>query len=365
MKLSQLKTPMILLDLDALEKNIRGCASLCSSAGKHLWPMVKTHKSTALARMQRAAGADGFLCGTLDECEALLNAGLGPVMYAYPPAGEVNLRRSASLAASGHIVFRLDSFEAARALSDALVQAGAEAEYTIIIDSGLHRLGVPPCGCGELYRRISVLPGLKFIGISTHPGHVYSAINAEDVKIAAAGEHEAIREAIRSLGFTPPHVGTGSTPTAPMEADFPEVTHMHPGNYVFMDRNQIINGTALEGDCALTVLATVISNPAPGLYIIDAGAKCLGLDQGGHGNSAVKGFGRIIGMEDAVIESLSEEVGKVRAEGLGVGQRIRIIPNHSCSTANLTGWYTCIRGDEAVSLIEVDIRGNSNKPVID
>ena len=103
-------------------------------------------------------------------------------------------------------------------------------------------------------------------------------------------------------------------------------------------------------------MATVVSHPSEGFYLFDAGSKCLGLDQGAHGNSAIKGFGYVVG--------LSEEVAKVKADGtcdLQVGDQVEIIPNHSCSTANNTGWYTCMRGDEIVDLIAVDARENSKK----
>ena len=93
MKLNEVYTPAILLDLDVLENNIRRFADAAARNGKQLWPMVKTHKSTRLAAMQREAGAAGFLCGTLDEVEALAAAGFSPLMYAYPAADPVSIGR--------------------------------------------------------------------------------------------------------------------------------------------------------------------------------------------------------------------------------------------------------------------------------
>lgn len=111
-------------------------------------------------------------------------------------------------------------------------------------------------------------------------------------------------------------------------------------------------------------MATVVSHPSEGFYLFDAGSKCLGLDQGAHGNSAIKGFGYVVGHPELTIVGLSEEVAKVKADGtcdLKVGDQVEIIPNHSCSTANNTGWYTCVRGDEIVDFIAVDARENSKK----
>ena len=97
---------------------------------------------------------------------------------------------------------------------------------------------------------------------------------------------------MRKAGIEPEMVSSGSTPTFALSIDDPNIEIYHPGNYVFNDCIQMSNGSATEDDCALTVLATVISHPSEGLYICDAGAKCLGLDQGAHGNSAIIGFGR-------------------------------------------------------------------------
>ena len=114
--------------------------------------------------------------------------------------------------------------------------------------------------------------------------------------------------------------------------------------------------------CALVVCATVISHPREDLLICDAGAKCLGLDQGAHGNSALQGHGSVVGHPELLVTSLSEEVGKIHISGetsVKIGDRIMIIPNHSCSTANLTDHY--ILTDEAgnvIGMIPVDIRGN-------
>ena len=104
-------------------------------------------------------------------------------------------------------------------------------------------------------------------------------------------------------------------------------------------------------------MATVVSHPSEGFYLFDAGSKCLGLDQGAHGNSAIKGFGYVVGHPELTIVGLSEEVAKVKADGtcdLQVGDQVEIIPNHS-------GWYTCVRGDEIVDFIAVDARENSKK----
>ena len=173
---------------------------------------------------------------------------------------------------------------------------------------------------------------------------------------------EMAAEGMRQVDLEPEIISSGSTPTFALSVDDPNINIYHPGNYVFNDCIQMSNGSAKEEDCALTVLATVISHPSPELYICDAGAKCLGLDQGAHGNASVQGHGYVVGHPELTVYSLSEEVGKLHVEGqtdLKVGDRIMIIPNHECSAANLTDYLIGIDEEGNVTgTIAVDIRGN-------
>ncbi len=365
MKKNELRTPAVLVDLDAFEGNIARFQALCDKYGKQLWPMTKTHKSTEAARMQQQAGASGFLCGTLDECEKLADMGVKNIMYAYPAAGKANIDRVISLAKRCAFIIRLDCIDSARPLQNAAAAAGVSIAYTIIIDSGLHRFGVAPEQAAAFAVAMKAMPNLVFKGVSTHPGHVYGASNPEDVPRYVADEKNSLRAAKTALaaaGYRCEIVGSGSTPTFADAVDDADITHYHPGNYVFYDALQMALGVAQEKDCALTVQATVVSRPAPDRAIIDAGAKCLGLDQGAHGNDSLKGFGHIKGRPDLELYSLSEEVGKIHVHpeaALAVGDTVEIIPNHSCSSANLTGNFIACRGDTVERIIAVDIRSNS------
>ena len=365
MKKSELNTPAALLDLDVLERNISSFQNLADRSGKRMWPMTKTHKSTAIALKQQKAGASGFICGTLDECEALRRAGIANIMYAYPTAAGPSLRRMVELAQSGPFIFRLDGGAQAREINEAAGAAGVKLGYTAIVDCGFHRFGLAPEFIPGLARELADLPNLIFKGISTHPGQAYAGAGLSTVEAAAADERRALVEAEKRLaeaGFNCEMVSSGSTPTFAKAAEIEKLTHLHPGNYVFKDLIQVsLEAAALE-DCALSMLATVIARPAPDRMLIDAGAKCLGLDQGGHGADTVNGYGHIKGHPGLEIYGLSEEVGKVRVQPdtrLKVGDRVEIIPNHSCSAANLSSYYFGCRGDRVEDIIAVDIRGNS------
>ena len=361
-----LPTPVMLLDLDILEENIRTYAEKAKACGKALWPMVKTHKSSEIAAMQADAGCEGFLCGSLDEAEQLAADGFQHLMYAYPAAAGPSIQRIIALAKQvSDFIVRLDSVEAAEALEAAAAEKAVfQVKYTVILDCGLHRFGISAEKITEFVEKFRIFPHLLWKGISTHPGHVYGAASAAEVPVYCAEEAEQIGAAVRNLkaaGLVPEIVSSGSTPTYTANIGDPVINMYHPGNYVFNDAIQISNGTAEEGNCALTVLATVISHPSEGHFICDAGAKCLGLDQGAHGNSSLTGHGRVIGHPELKVSHLSEEVGQLEASGptdLKIGDRIRIIPNHSCSAANLTSRMTGVRRGQTDRVILVNMRGN-------
>lgn len=365
MFLRELETPVIVVRDAILQKNMKRYQDACNQHGKALWPMVKTHKSTEIAALQRNLGAEGFLCGTLDECEALCAMGARKIMYAYPVAGAVSCRRAVELAKKCEFYLRLDDLDGAAELNEEAEKQGTELFYTIIVDCGLHRFGRQPEDVAAFADEMQRFSHLRFAGISTHCGHVYGEADPAQVPRYVEDERKAIHtavDALRDRGYDVRLVTTGATPTFWGILEDELVNVCHPGNYVFHDCIQLGNGSAREEDCALTVCATVISHPREDLFLCDAGAKCLGLDQGAHGNTSVRGHGRVLGHPELQLTDLSEEVGKLHVAGttdLKVGDRIEIIPNHACSSANLTDWYVVVDENENVKrCVAVDIRAN-------
>ena len=365
MKKTQLQTPAILVDLNILDNNIKRFQSLCNINGKQLWPMIKTHKSTEIVQMQEAAGATGFLCGTLDECEVICGLGVKNIMYAYPVASEVSIQRVIELAQKCNFIARIDNYAGAEMLNSAAKSVNVKVNYTIIIDCGLHRFGISPDKAEAFADSLKEFEALVLKGISTHPGHVYSSVKHEDIQQYVDQEKSAVKkaaDALKAAGYFLELISSGSTPTFFGSVSDENINVFHPGNYVFNDNIQMSTNTSQVSDCALSVHATVISRPSEDLFICDAGAKCLGLDQGAHGNTALKGYGYVKGYPEITVYSLSEEVAKLRVEGsttLKVGDTIEIIPNHACSAANLTSYLFGCRGDTVERLIPIDMRGNS------
>lgn len=367
MNINELQTPAILLNLDYMEHNLKKYCDAAAAGHKQIWPMIKTHKSTELARLQAEYGCTGFLCGTLDEAEAMEKAGFQNIMYAYPAASDTSIRRVVKLAETCNFIVRIDGLDSARLLNEGAAAANVNVNYTIIVDSGLHRFGAAPEKVLELAEAMKEFKNLTFRGISTHPGHVYGASCAADVPQYCRAEMESIAiaaDALRGAGYKLDIISSGATPTFWGSLQDENLMIYHPGNYIFNDAIQLSTNTASEEECALYVLASVISHPREDLFICDAGAKCLGLDQGAHGNTSIKGYGVIKGHPELTVSGLSEEVGKIHVDGktnIKVGDKILIIPNHACSSANLTDYYIGVRGETVERLIEVDIRGNSTK----
>ncbi|SMC88155.1 alanine racemase [Sporomusa malonica] len=366
LRTNQLTTPSFLVDLDKMELNIREMAELCKTNGKKLCPMVKTHKSTGVAALQAAHGADNFLVGTLDEAERLQQQGYQELVLAYPVAAAENIARVIDLAKRAHVILSFDGVEAAAEFEAMLLQEQIALEYLIIIDCGLHRFGVQPDIVLTLAQDLSKFSRLKFKGIATHPGHVYGKSTAAEVAAVAKAEIDALEKAadlLSNAGYAVEIVATGSTPTVPFAARSKMITTLRPGNYIFYDAIQVALGVVPPERCSLTVLATVIANPDKNLFIMDAGSKCLGLDKGAHSVSLVNGYGIIKDHPELMVESLSEEVGKIRVNGntgIKVGDKIEIIPNHACAAANMTSFLTGHRNGICERTIAVDARGGSN-----
>ncbi|WP_099192029.1 alanine racemase [Tepidibacter mesophilus] len=368
MNIYELQTPSFLLNLDILETNLKKVQRLCSENNKELWPMSKTHKSSYIAKLQKEYGAKGFLVGTIDEAEVFVSAGLDNICLAYPIVSRANIRRVIDLAKKARIILSFDGEDGAKLFNDELEKENLTIEYLIIINCGLNRLGVLPNDSSTLAKKISNYSNLKLIGISTHPGQVYSVLSGNEICKVSKQESQSLKIAKDNLisnSFNIAMVATGSTPTFFDAVADPNIDILRPGNYPFYDNIQLSLNVCQEKECSLTVLATIISKPKDDLFIIDVGSKCLGLDKGAHASNLINGFGKIKGHDELEVISLSEEVGKIKIcsnTNLKIGDKVQIIPNHSCSCANMTDYIIGFRNDIVEKIINIDVRGNSIKP---
>lgn len=354
-----LPTPSVVVDLDVLERNAARMARLAEQAGVALRPMVKTHKSAHIVALQRRLGSTGFLTATLGEAEALVALGVDDVTIAYPPVSSGSKARVRALAESATVTLSVDSAAAVELAAEAAEGLEHPLRALILIDSGNHRLGVTAGEAPSLAARISRAGNLDFAGVSTHAGHAYGAATVAEVEAIAHQEAEAVlaaAAALRAAGHPCETVAVGATPTARFNAHIPGLTEIRPGNYVFHDAMQVALGTCGEEECALRVIATVVSVPAPGRAVIDAGSKTLSSDLGAHGISLVSGYGRVVGRPDTQVERISEELGVLADESeppLAVGDRVELIPNHACTVANLTSRLIGVREGRVAEILPV------------
>ena len=357
--LDDLDTPTVLVDLDRLDANIAAMAAKAQGKGVALRPHIKTHKARAIARRQLERGASGLSTAKLDEATAMAPLGCS-VFVAYPIVTPMKSRRAADLGGETDLIVGVDHLGAARVLGAAARDAGRVLPVRIEIDSGLGRCGVPAEDAGELAAALRGVSGLEVEGVFTHAGHAYRATGRADVEQAAVQEVAAIREAGARVACALGREVTtsiGSTPTALVDVDLDGVAEIRPGNYVFLDRTQVVLGVAGLDRCALTVLVTVVSTTG-GRAVIDAGSKVFGLDQGAHGQRALAGFGLDV-ERDMVVDWLSEEHGVIEAAGarLAPGDRLRLVPNHACVVANLARSLVGMRGEHVVEEIGIDAPG--------
>jgi D-serine deaminase-like pyridoxal phosphate-dependent protein len=371
MDIRSLPTPLVLVDIDKLYRNLQRFFERARRQGKKLWPMVKTHKSTYIARIQRELGADGFSVGTLDEAEVLVEKGLTKTIMCgnvYVADRESLMRVIRLMEAGARVILRIDNRDAAEFVDRELRRYGVRAEYVVKVDTGRHRFGVRPENVARFVKGLQGLNNLKFVGVATFSGHAYSAPSPEGVEAVARGvarTMNAVASELRREGFELEIVGVGSTPTFRFDVEDPVFTHLFPGNFLYFDREQAeVFGSASLDDCALTVLSTVVSIPEHSsgkLAMINAGSKYLGLDR----VERLEGYGRLLEHPKALVIRPSEEVSEVdisKEPGVRVGEKVRIIPNHACVVSNATSYLVACGGEKVVGIIEVDMRNGIRLP---
>ena len=360
MTLDELETPAPIVDLALMERNLDRMAAYAASHGLALRPHIKTHKTPWLAAEQLRRGAVGVTCATPREAEVMSEVA-DDVLLAYPTVGAAKARRVGSLPADVRLTVALDSARAADELADAAREAGRRVSVLVECDMGMRRVGVQtPDEAMELARRVVTRAELDYAGIAFYPGHIREPRDRQDEAL-----HELNRrlgqmlDALKRARLDPRVVSGGSTPTALRSHEIAGVTEMRPGTYIFNDRTTAAIGACAVEDCALTVLATVVSTAVPGQAVIDAGTKSLGREpmRGAEG----EGFGMLLGREDVIVRAMSEEHGLLDLSGSdwrpAVGDRVRVIPNHVCIVVHLFDAVHGIRGESVETSWAVAARG--------
>jgi len=370
MFLSDLPTPQVVVDRPRLLQNIDRVQQLASASGLRLRPHAKTHKSPVVARWQIDQGAVGICCAKVGEAEVFVEAGIQDIRLPYP-VNPSNAERLIALMDRAAISIIVDHLDVAGGWSDAMRRAGRTLDVLVKVDVGFHRCGIDPGGEPIAFlQSIASLPGLRLRGLLSHAGHAYHAASEEELCTVARAEAETLvrlRDRASQSGIALDELSVGATPSLRFSAKERGLTELRPGNYVYFDRTQVALGAATLDDCALTVLATVVTKHE-GRVILDCGSKTLTSDQA-RGITKAAGFGAVLAGDGAsprevdetlTIERLSEEHATVRVEGttrLEPGDRVRVVPNHSCTVSNLVDVVRLVDGDRVVDTLPVAARG--------
>jgi D-serine deaminase-like pyridoxal phosphate-dependent protein len=356
--LELLETPVPVVDLDRLDRNLDRVSSYAGNHQLSVRPHIKTHKSPRIATEQLRRGAIGLTCATPLEAEVMADV-CADILLAYPPVGKAKLDRLMSLPERVTLTVSLDSQESAEQLARAAGERGRSVGVYVELDLGLHRVGVSPAEeMLQLVRFVSDAPPLVYRGIAFYPGHIRSATTSEPELQRLNADLGAALRLLDTAGLRPDVVSGGSTPTLWQSHNIRGLTEIRPGTYVFNDRTTTQAGACQWDECALTVLATVVSTAVPGQAVVDAGSKALGREP-----SAIEGdgFGALLDRPEVTVTRLSEEHGVLdlgrTAWRPQVGERVRIVPNHGCIVVHLHEEIYGVRGERIETSWPVAARG--------
>ena len=350
----EIETPALLIDLDTMETNIDRMAKYFSGVKSKLRAHAKTHKSPIIAQKQIEAGAKGICCQKLGEAEVMASHGIHDILITNQVVNPEKIERLVRLARSCNITVLVDNLKVARATSEAAKRHGIKQGVMVEIDIRDKRCGTRPGKpTVEFVRELVKLQGLELRGLMGYEGPFFEI--PEFVKRKSAA-HELLLmlketvEMVESAGVGVRDVSAGSTGTYNITGEYPRITEIEAGSYVFMD-STYRRLAGLDFGCALTVLATVISRPVPERVVVDTGWKCI---------TQELGMPVVKDAEDAEVYHLAEEHGLIRVNPesrLDVGDKLELIPSHCCTTVNLHDQYYGIRNDKVEVVWPVSARG--------
>ncbi|MGY5878595.1 MAG: alanine racemase [Candidatus Thorarchaeota archaeon] len=365
--LANLMTPILLIDYNKLEDNIKKMAAKAKNNGVTLRPHIKTHKCIEIGMMQLKHGAGGITVSTLDEAEIFAEAGFSDITYAVPMSSN-KIKAALDIASKVNLRLLVDNHEIVSDLEVSSEKRGMALEILLKVHCGYHRTGVDPRNpaSNKLARKIANSRNLTFKGILTHAGHSYDATSIKQIKEIALQEQTAMldfseRLEKESSDLKPEVISIGSTPTIELTENFMEgITDIRPGSYVFHDYTQVVLGCCQISDCALSTYSKIIGKYDEYL-VTDAGATALSKDLGPTHLETKNSFGKIYSNYDNQeldtnlhFYALSQEHGKVKfmnpadAQKYKVNDSLRILPNHSCLTANLHNCYYIVKEDQVI-----------------
>lgn len=355
-------TPALVLDLDAMERNIERMAAFSKEKGIALRPHSKTHKSLAIARLQVEAGALSVCCATLGEAEIMAGGGIKDVLITSPVVSDRKIEALMALNTRAEgLMCVVDDMTNLQSMDAAAGQAGKPLAVVVDIDAGLHRTGAATAADSvALAKAAAAADNLRYAGVQSYAGHVQHIENFAARRQASADNLAVLRESLEALASDGPQPGivTGAgTGTHDIDAEMGLFTELQVGSYAVMDVEYLDvepGGEAWRFEPALFVRARVVSANHVGSATIDAGLKCFATD----GPKPTFAQGTPVG---ASYEYFGDEHGRVVFAGanerLLPGDAVECVVPHCDPTVNLYDVYHCVRGDTLVDIWPVDARG--------
>jgi D-serine deaminase-like pyridoxal phosphate-dependent protein len=363
---SALNTPVLVVDLDALERNIAAMAEFAAERGVRLRPHAKTHKSVDIARLQLARGAAGCCCAKLGEAEVLAGGGIESLLITSPVVGAEAIDRLISLNNHvGDLMVAADNPDNVRALSAAAKACGGPPLAVVVdIDPGFHRTGVAtPEDAVALARLIAEQPALRFAGVQFYCGadqHIESFEERKATIVQRTVYLSSIVERLHVEGLPPPIITGSGTGTHMIDAGLGVFTELQVGSYVFMDSQylacDLAGDDAVAFETALMVDARVVSASHPGMVTVDAGLKAFATEAGPPQILAGAAEGstyRFFGDEHGAI------VAPKGGQAPRLGEVVTFAAPHCDPTVNLYDAYHVVRGDTLIAVWPIQARGRS------
>ncbi|WP_297842272.1 D-TA family PLP-dependent enzyme [uncultured Roseibium sp.] len=326
LSVQDLLTPVAVIDETVMETNIKVAQEYFDRIGRNFRPHIKTHKIPALAALQLAYGARGINCQKISEAEVFADAGFTDILITFNMLGKSRLDRLKLLNTKVDLQVVADNEVVVDGLASAF-SGDQPLKVLVECDTGAGRNGVQNTDAAvALAKRIDASPGLVFHGLLTYP----KASSETAVETFFSETLSLLKQA----GLECPVVSHGGSPSL-FDSDLvPSATEHRAGTYIFNDRSMVRAGMCDFDDCAMHVLATVVSRPTENRAVLDAGSKALTSDLLGFSD-----HGLLIDYPEASIAALSEEHAVVDLTKSGkkpqIGERVRIIPNHTCVVSNL------------------------------
>ena len=354
------ETPVLLLDVEAADRNIERMGNFFRGKKAALRPHVKVHKSPWLAKKQIAAGARGITCAKLSEAEVMVDGGIDDILIANEIVGEDKVRKLVKLAKRSKLTVIIDDLDNARQISSLAALEGSRvrilADVNLSAAAGgiLDRTGlVPGRDLIVLAQEAAKLPNLDFVGVMGYEGSLKAIDNAK-VKLEHGKKAlDLLVETARSIsaaGLNVEVVSCGGTMSYKVASEFPGVTEVQAGGYVFMDLGYRKSG--IDFETSLTLLTRVVSVPRPEKIIVDAGFKAI---------SAESGLPQVKDRPYIEVISLTAEHGHATVGDVSQtpkrADRLEFLPSHADTTTCLHEYYQITRGDRIVDKVKIAARG--------